>query len=217
MATWSSDELNRIGAAEEVRIATRRTDGTLRKPVIVWIVRAGDKLYVRSVKGRNAAWFRGVQARHEGSLQADGVDKDVDSVEVADNNQDRVDAAYRSKYARYPSIVPSVLTPETRADKQRGGHFAPAAECETVREGTESVVRNECAEHARCRARGPRQPARHCEVEGRRGNQEGSGRQREWITTSASKADDDPPANQTLPASLANRAASPEPAPHGSP
>jgi hypothetical protein len=72
LATWSPDELNRIGAAEEVRIATMRTDGTLRKPVIVWIVRAGNDLHVRSVNGRSAAWFRGVLARHEGSLQAAG-------------------------------------------------------------------------------------------------------------------------------------------------
>jgi hypothetical protein len=119
MATWSSDELNRVAAAEEVRIAALRTDGTLRKPVIVWIVRAGDGLYVCSVNGRNAAWFRGVQARHEGSLNAAGVDKDVDFVEIADDNQDEVDAAYRAKYARYPSIVPSVLTSETRATTLR--------------------------------------------------------------------------------------------------
>lgn len=122
MSGWSTDELNRIGAAEEVRIAALRTDGTLRKPVIVWLVRAGDDLYVRSVNGRNAAWYRGVQARHEGSLQAAGVEKDVEFVEVADNNQhnqDEVDATYRSKYARYPSIVPSVLTPETRATTLR--------------------------------------------------------------------------------------------------
>ena len=115
MATWSVDELNRIGTAEEVQVATRRADGTLRKPVIVWIVRAGDNLYVRSVNGRSAAWFRGVQARHEGSLRAAGIEKDVDFVEVVDPNQDDIDAAYRAKYARYPGIVPSVLTPATRA------------------------------------------------------------------------------------------------------
>ncbi|HEX8968818.1 MAG TPA: DUF2255 family protein [Chloroflexota bacterium] len=119
MTTWSTDELDRIGAAEEVRIATRRADGTLRKSVIVWIVRVGDDLYVRSVNGRNAAWFRGVQARHEGSLRAAAVEKDVEFVEAADNDQDEIDAAYRSKYARYPTIVPSILTPETRATTLR--------------------------------------------------------------------------------------------------
>ena len=52
MAGWTSDELNKIGAAEELEIATVRSDGTLRKPVTIWVVRVGDDLYVRSVNGR---------------------------------------------------------------------------------------------------------------------------------------------------------------------
>jgi hypothetical protein len=75
MAAWSTDELNRIGGSEEVHVAGRRADGTLRKPVIVWIVRVGDDLFVRSVRGPNAAWFRGVQARHEGTLRAGNAEK----------------------------------------------------------------------------------------------------------------------------------------------
>jgi len=70
-------------------------------------------VYVRSVNGRNAAWFRGVQATHEGHVLADGVEKDVEFVDVSDD-QDHIDAAYRSKYARYRTIVPSILKPETR-------------------------------------------------------------------------------------------------------
>ena len=118
MAAWNTDEVHRIGATEEVRIGARRADGTLRKPVIVWIVRARNDLYVRSVNGRNAAWFRGVQARLEGRLQAGDVEKDVDFVEVAES-QDEIDAAYRAKYAGYPGIVPNILTPETRATTLR--------------------------------------------------------------------------------------------------
>jgi hypothetical protein len=114
VTAWTTEELNTIGHAEEVRVAGLRPDGALRKPVIVWIVRVGDDVYVRSVNGRNAAWFRGVQAHHKGRLWAGGLQKDVDFVEH-NSSQDQIDAAYRSKYARYPSIVPHVLTPETRA------------------------------------------------------------------------------------------------------
>jgi len=57
MTTWTSDELNKIGVAEELRIASLRQDGTLRKPVIIRVVRVGDELYVRSVNGRTSAWF----------------------------------------------------------------------------------------------------------------------------------------------------------------
>jgi hypothetical protein len=113
---WTAEELGRFGGAEEVRIAGRAADGTLRKPVTVWIVRDGDDLFVRSVNGPTAAWFRGALARHEGRIWASDVEKDVTFHEVDDGvRQDNVDAAYRAKYRRYPSIVPSIVTPETRA------------------------------------------------------------------------------------------------------
>ena len=71
MAGWTSDELTRIGRAEEVDVAAVRPDGSLRKRVTVWLVREGDELFVRSaVKGSDAAWFRGVQATHEGRIWA---------------------------------------------------------------------------------------------------------------------------------------------------
>ena len=104
MTTWTSDELKKIGTAEELRIASLRRDGTLRKPIIIWVVRLGDDLYIRSVNGRTSAWFRGVQARHEGRIQAGGVDKDVTFVEEADPEiNDQIDAAYRQldKHPRY--------------------------------------------------------------------------------------------------------------------
>jgi hypothetical protein len=86
--------------------------------VTIWVVRLGDDLYVRSVNGRTSAWFRAVQVRHEGRIQAGGVEKDVNFVEV-DADQpinDQLDAAYRTKYRRYAaSIVDSTLTPEARS------------------------------------------------------------------------------------------------------
>jgi hypothetical protein len=84
MTAWTSDELNKIGKAEELRITGLRSDGTLRKPVIIWVVRIGDDLYVRSVNGRTSAWFRGVLTRHEGRIQAGDVEKDVAFIEQAD-------------------------------------------------------------------------------------------------------------------------------------
>ena len=59
MTAWTSDELTTIGAAEERRIAPLRRDGTLRRPLTIRVLRHGDDLYVRSVNGRAAAWFRG--------------------------------------------------------------------------------------------------------------------------------------------------------------
>jgi hypothetical protein len=118
MTTWTSTELNKIGTAEELEIASLRQDGTLRKPTTIWAVRVGDDLYVRSVKGRGSDWFRGVQTRHEGQIQAGGVHKDVTFVEVDadDDIKNQIDAAYRTKYRHYAkNIINSVLSTEARA------------------------------------------------------------------------------------------------------
>ena len=116
MTTWTSDELTRIGAAEELLIASRRSDGTLRNPVTIWVVRNGDDLYVRSVNGRTSAWFRGTQSRHEGRIRAGGVDKEVTFVEVGGDVNDSIDAAYRTKYRRYAAnIISSINSPQARA------------------------------------------------------------------------------------------------------
>ncbi len=82
MTAWTSDEITRIGTEEELQIAPRRRDGTLQNPVTIWVVRLGDDLYVRSVNGRTSAWFRGAQVRHEGHIQAGGIDKDVTFVDA---------------------------------------------------------------------------------------------------------------------------------------
>src|SRR6266516_5756434 len=113
MTAWTSDELNKIGAAEELRIASLRRDGKLRNPVTIWVVRVGDDLYVRSWKGRTGSWFRASQVRHEGHVQAGGVDRDVTFVAGADDDiNDQIDAAYRAKYRRHDArwVDPMVST-----------------------------------------------------------------------------------------------------------
>ena len=118
MTTWTGDELNKIGRAEELQIASLRRDGTLRKPVTIWVVRLGDDLYVPSGYGRASGWFRGVHTRHEGHIRAGGVDKDVSFVEEPDSNiNDQIDAAYATKYRRYAaSIINSINSPAARRD-----------------------------------------------------------------------------------------------------
>ena len=115
MARWTNEELERIGAAEELHIASLRRDGTLRNPVTIWVVRHGDDIYVRSVNGRGSSWFRGVQNRHEGHIDAGGVDSDVGFVET-DDVDDELDAAYRTKYHRYAAdTINRITSPEARA------------------------------------------------------------------------------------------------------
>jgi hypothetical protein len=117
MATWTKDELDRVGGADELEIAPARRDGSLRKPVTIWAVSVGDGLYVRSFRGHGGAWFRVAQASHAGRIEAGGVQKDVTFLEEADPAvNDQIDAAYRSKYRRYAdSYVPAMLTQEARS------------------------------------------------------------------------------------------------------
>ena len=117
MANWTTGELDKIGKAEELEIASLRQDGTLRKSRTIWVVRVSGEVYVRSVNGRGSDWFRGVLTRHEGRIQAGGVEKDVAFVEKDDAVlHGLIDAAYRQKYSHYPKeYVDSCVTPQARA------------------------------------------------------------------------------------------------------
>ena len=110
MSTWTSDELGRIGAAEELQLASLRRDGTSRPYVTMWVVRAGDDLYVRSAFGPDNAWFRRAKASGAGRIRAGGLERDVTFAEAAPGVHAAIDAAYHSKYDRYgPRIVGSVV------------------------------------------------------------------------------------------------------------
>jgi hypothetical protein len=116
MTTWTSNELNKIGTAEELQIASLRQNGTLRKPVTIWVVRLGDDLYVRCVNGRTGAWFCGTQVRYEGHIRAGGIDKDVTFMDADPGINDQIDTAYRTKYRRYAAnIIGSIVTPKARS------------------------------------------------------------------------------------------------------
>ncbi len=110
---WTADELARIEGATELRLASRRPDGTLRPFVTIWVVRAGDDVYVRSAYGHDNGWFQRAQASGEGQIRVGGVQRDVVFEDAAPDVADVVHAAYHAKYDRYgPRIVGTVVSPE---------------------------------------------------------------------------------------------------------
>ena len=116
MTMWTNDELIKVGMAEELQIASLRRDGTLGSPRTIWVVPYGDDLYVRSVNGPAAAWFRGTRVRHVGHIRAGGVDKGVAFVDADHSIDNQIDAAYRTKYRRYAkSITDSITSPGARS------------------------------------------------------------------------------------------------------
>jgi hypothetical protein len=116
---WTTDELDRIGDADELRIAPRHKDGTLRRAVPIWVVRVGDELYVRSWRGDGGRWYRAALASGEGHVSAGGVSKDVALLAAGDEVNDAVDAAFRQKYGRYTGYVEPMVAPQARATTLR--------------------------------------------------------------------------------------------------
>jgi hypothetical protein len=110
LSGWSEQELDRVGHATELQVSSRRTDGSLRPFVTIWVVRAGDSLYIRSAYGTDNPWFRRAKASGQGQIRADGIERDV-TFEIPDDDvHPSIDAAYHAKYDRYgPKIVATVV------------------------------------------------------------------------------------------------------------
>jgi hypothetical protein len=113
---WTPGELTTIGGSRELQIASQRPDGTLRPYVTIWVVRAGDDLFVRSAYGADNPWFRRAKASGAGRIRAGSTERDVTFAEAPPAAHAAIDAAYHAKYDRYgPGIVGTVV----------GAHAAP--------------------------------------------------------------------------------------------
>ena len=64
-------DLAALRAAEEVRIETLGPDGTVHR-TIIWVVVEGGQVFIRSVNGALARWYREARARPKVALHLDG-------------------------------------------------------------------------------------------------------------------------------------------------
>jgi hypothetical protein len=102
--------LQSVGAAEELQIASRRHDETLRPYVTIWVVRSGDEIYVRSAHGTENPWYQRALTSGTGRIRAAGIERDVNITRARDADQAAIDAAYHTKYDRHgPRIVNTVI------------------------------------------------------------------------------------------------------------
>ena len=115
MTGWTQAELTAIGDANEIDITTLRGDGTPRPAVTIWVVRVGDDLYVRSVRGRSGGWFRHAVQSLQGRIRAVGAERDVVFEEPDSSVHPAIDDAYRTKYRNSPSSVAAMITPDATA------------------------------------------------------------------------------------------------------
>jgi hypothetical protein len=108
MTQWSTRQLDDLAATDEIKIAPRRTDGTLGPARPIWIVRVGDDLYVRSYSGRGGSWFRTVGSTGRATIQFGPNRRDVDLAAAPDVDGQAVDDAYRAKYGRSSYVTAMV-------------------------------------------------------------------------------------------------------------
>ncbi|WP_163544098.1 DUF2255 family protein [Occultella kanbiaonis] len=97
MTRFNPTDLAAIDGDGELHVAAHRTDGSLRNSRIVWHVVVDGALYLRSVRGQEGAWYRGVQRTGTGVIDAGGVHAEV-TFTRDDSHDPAIDAAYRAKY-----------------------------------------------------------------------------------------------------------------------
>ena len=113
MSAWKTDELESISGVDEVQVASRRTDGSLRPFVTIWAVRHGDDVYVRSAHGPKNGWFVRAVAPAKERFYAGRVERDI----TFERPDPSVDAGVDGGLSR--EVRP--LWPEHRWDSRRAG------------------------------------------------------------------------------------------------
>lgn len=113
--TWKKDEIAKIAATDDLHIAPFREDGTTYgTPTWIWSVVVDDALYVRAYNGRNSRWYGAAMKQKVGRITAAGMTKEVSFEPVEGAINDRIDDAYRAKYAS-SSYLRSMTSDRARA------------------------------------------------------------------------------------------------------
>jgi len=110
MSDWRENELRAIADADDLHIAPFRDDGaTYGTPTWIWSVAVDDGLYVRAYNGRQSRWFQAAVRQKAGRVIAAGMTREVAFEPVDDAKiSDKVDDAYRAKYAKSPYLKPMI-------------------------------------------------------------------------------------------------------------
>ena len=96
--TFAEGDLTAIARAEEVRIETRAADGTTHR-TIIWIVEHDGQLYIRSVNGPGARWYREATADTAVALLVEGRSYEAHVVPATDPASiEACSAGLRAKY-----------------------------------------------------------------------------------------------------------------------
>ena len=108
---WSPNELQSIARTDDFHISPLREDGkTYGTPTWIWSVIVDGDLYVRGYNGQRSRWYQAALAQRAGRIRAAGMTKDVVFKAADGPINDRIDEAYRAKYAGSPYLSPMIGT-----------------------------------------------------------------------------------------------------------
>jgi hypothetical protein len=111
MSSWSTDELRKIAATDDLHISPFRGDGkTYGTPTWMWSVAVDDALDVRAYNGKNSRWCQAALRQKAGRVTAAGITKEVSFESVNGAIHDPIDDAYRAKDKGSPSLSPMIGT-----------------------------------------------------------------------------------------------------------
>ena len=106
MTGWTEDQLQKFAQADDLHVSPFREDGTTYgTPTWIWSVVVDDGLYARAVHGKQSSWYHAAVTQKAGRIQLAGGTYEVAFAPVEDEQLwDRVDEAYRTKYAGSPYL-----------------------------------------------------------------------------------------------------------------
>ncbi|MFT3688616.1 DUF2255 family protein [Paenirhodobacter sp.] len=107
--SWDKEELNKIDAANDLRVAPFREDGkTPGTPTWIWSVIVEGALYVRAYNGQGSRWHKAAMREGAGQITAAGNTYGVIFEPIEGPLNDRIDDAYRVKYKGSQYLAPMI-------------------------------------------------------------------------------------------------------------
>ncbi|SFO15766.1 hypothetical protein SAMN04488056_103380 [Cohaesibacter marisflavi] len=112
---WTTEQLQAFARADDCRIAPFRQDGvTCGTPTFIWSVVVEDALFVRAYSGTRSSWYQAALQQKAGQLTLAAAVHDVNFDPVEGEINDRIDEAYKEKYA-HSRYLSSMISDRARA------------------------------------------------------------------------------------------------------
>jgi hypothetical protein len=118
--SFSAPDLALLERVEEVEIETQRPEGPVHR-TIIWTVVDTEQVFIRSVRGSRARWYREAIANPAVAIHADGQRLTATAIPATDPDSiDRASAGFRRKYAADPAaktmVRPEILDTTLRLE-----------------------------------------------------------------------------------------------------